>query len=60
MVKGEVIDIDNSSHYFAVPPDRDDRSVREFPTLTAELNVPADCLKACRVVIVAMESAGVF
>lgn len=54
------IDIGSTSHYVAVPPDRDDQSVREFPAFTADLNELADWLKACRVDIVAMESTGVF
>jgi transposase len=54
------IDIGSASHYVAVPPDRDDEPVREFPSFTEDLNAIADWLKACRVDIVAMESTGVY
>jgi len=54
------IDIGSASHYVAVPPDRDDEPVREFPCFTADLNAIADWLTACRVDIVAMESTGVY
>ena len=39
------IDIGSTSHYVAVPPDRDDNPVREFPSVTADLNALADWLK---------------
>lgn len=54
------IDIGSTSHYVAVPPDRDDNPVREFPSFTADLNALADWLKSCGVDIVAMESTGVY
>jgi transposase len=54
------IDIGSTSHYVAVPPDRDDNPVREFPSFTADLNALADWLKVCGVDIVAMESTGVY
>lgn len=54
------IDIGNASHYVAVPPNRDDNPVREFPCFTADLNALADWLKACNVDTVAMESTGVY
>lgn len=54
------IDIGSASHYVAVPPDRDDESVREFPSFTADLEALADWLKACNVDTVAMESTGVY
>lgn len=54
------IDIGSASHFVSVPPDRDDSSVREFPSFTVDLNAIADWLKACRVDIVAMESTGVY
>jgi transposase len=47
-------------HYVAVPPDRDDEPVREFPSFTADLNALADWLGACGVDVVAMESTGVY
>lgn len=54
------IDIGSASHFVAVPPDRDDEPVREFPGFTADLDVLADWLKACGVDTVAMESTGVY
>jgi transposase len=54
------IDIGSASHFVAVPPDRDDEPVREFPSFTADLNALADWLKACSVDTVAMESTGVY
>ena len=54
------IDIGNMAHFVAVPPDRDDEPVREFPSFTVDLNAIADWLKACRVDTVAMESTGVY
>ncbi len=54
------IDIGCSSHFVAVPPDRDDNPVREFPCFTADLNVLADWLTSCGVTTVAMESTGVY
>jgi Transposase len=54
------IDIGSASHFVAVPPDRDDESVREFPSFTVDLNALADWLQACRVDTVAMESNGVY
>ena len=53
------IDIGSASHFVAVPPDRDDTPVREFPSFTVDLNAIADWLEACRVDTVAMESTGV-
>ena len=54
------IDIGSASHFVAVPPDRDDEPVREFPSFTADLNAMADWLKSCGVEIIAMESTGVY
>src|ERR1017187_9817194 len=54
------IDIGSAVHYVAVPPDRDDEPVREFPSFTADLERLADWLKACGVDTVAMESTGVY
>src|ERR1035438_450841 len=54
------IDIGSASHYVAVPPDRDDAPVREFPSFTTDLMALADWLKACRIDIIAMESTGVY
>jgi transposase len=54
------IDIGSASHFVAVPPDRDDEPVREFPSFTFDLNALADWLAACGVDTVAMESTGVY
>ena len=44
----------------AVPEGRDEVSVREFGTFTADLEALADWLKQCGVTTVAMESTGVY
>jgi transposase len=54
------IDIGSAAHFVAVPPDRDDEPVREFPSFTADLNRLADWLDGCGVDTVAMESTGVY
>jgi len=54
------IDIGAEEVYVAVPPDRDEDSVRSFPTFTADLQRLADWLKDCRIETVAMESTGVY
>lgn len=54
------IDIGSASHFVAVPPDRDDEPVREFPSFTADLQRLADWLTSCGVDTVAMESTGVY
>ncbi len=54
------IDIGSAAHFVAVPPDRDDTPVREFPSFTVDLNAIADWLKFCKVDTVAMESTGVY
>lgn len=54
------IDIGSASHYVAVPPDRDDEAVREFPSFTADLEALADWLVSCGVDTIAMESTGVY
>ena len=54
------IDIGSASHFVAVPPDRDETPVREFPSFTVDLNALADWLKTCSVDTVAMESTGVY
>ena len=58
--KAAGIDIGSASHLVAVPPERDDAPVREFPSFTGDLNTLADWLKACAVDTVAMESTGVY
>ncbi len=54
------IDIGGSSHFVAVPADRDDEPVREFQAFTADLREMADWLRTCGVDTVAMESTGVY
>ncbi len=54
------IDIGSASHFVAVPPDRDDDPVREFPSFTCDLHAVADWLSSCGVDTVAMESTGVY
>lgn len=54
------IDIGSASHFVAVPPDRDNTPVREFPSFTVDLQALADWLHACGVDTVAMESTGVY
>jgi transposase len=54
------IDIGASSHFVAVPADRDDQPVREFASFTEDLNTLADWLSACGIDTVAMESTGVY
>ena len=54
------IDIGSASHFVAVPGDRDDYPVREFPAFTADLHALADWLTTCGVDTVAMESTGVY
>ncbi len=54
------IDVGSSSHYVAVPSDRDENPVREFKSFTADLEQLADWLKACDIEWVAMESTGVY
>src|SRR5260370_13441195 len=54
------MDIGNESHYVAVPPTRDNESVRRFGCTTAELKEMADWLKQCGIRTVAMQSIGVY
>src|SRR5258707_6028083 len=54
------IDIGGSSHWVAVPRTADDKPVREFGTMTDDLNAMADWLLACGVDTVALESTGVY
>ena len=54
------IDVGNSAHYVAVPPDRDLHPVRRFECFTADLHRLADWLKNCGVKTVALQSTGVY
>src|SRR5450759_5820751 len=54
------IDIGAREIFVAVPPDRDEHTVRVFDTFTEDLHAMALWLKACRVTTVAMESTGIY
>lgn len=54
------IDIGGSTHYVAVPYDRDAEPVRSFGAFTEDLFALADWLAACRITTVAMEATGVY
>jgi transposase len=54
------IDIGSKRHMVAVPEGRDEVSVREFGTFTADLEALAAWLKKCGITTVAMESTGVY
>ena len=54
------IDCGATAHFVAVPPDRDEPSVRSFRTFTTDLHQLADWLEACRVRTVALEATGVY
>jgi transposase len=54
------IDCGATSHYVAVPQERDPEPVREFSTSTGGLHALADWLMKCGIKTVAMESTGVY
>ncbi len=54
------LDCGATSHWVAVPADRDPQPVREFRTCTADLYRLADWLVGCGIKTVAMESTGVY
>src|SRR5215472_18196605 len=54
------IDIGGSSHWVAVPKWAAEEPVREFGTMTDDLNAMADWLLACGVDTVVLESTGVY
>lgn len=54
------IDVGGSSHWVAVPAHLTDPSVREFGTMTDDLQSLADWLIGCGVDTVALESTGVY
>lgn len=54
------IDVGASSHWVAVPEDRDEQPTREFGAMTYDLHSLVDWLIACGVDTVAMESTGVY
>jgi transposase len=54
------LDIGAEEIYACVPADRDEQSVRVFPTFTVDLHALADWLEGCGIKTVAMESTGVY
>ena len=54
------VDVGASSHRVAVPRHAGEEPVREFGTMTDDLNAMADWLIACGVDTVALESTGVY
>lgn len=54
------VDIGSAAHCVAVPVDRAEQPVREFQSVTCELNRLVDWLEECKIKIVAMESTGVY
>lgn len=54
------IDIGSASHFVAIPEGRDEVTVREFKSFTADLYELADWLKRCGIKTVAMESTGIY
>ncbi len=54
------LDIGSEEIWAAVPVERDEQSVRVFPTFTVDLYTLADWLERCRIKTVAMESTGVY
>lgn len=54
------IDIGASSHFVAVPAERDAQPVREFTAFTADLERLVQWLRSCHITAVAMESTGVY
>ena len=54
------IDIGATSHFVAVPADRDAEPVQEFPAFTTDLARLVQWLRSCHITAVAMESTGVY
>lgn len=54
------IDVGATSHWGAVPAERDVEAVREFGAMTDDLHALADWLQACGIDTVALESTGVY
>lgn len=54
------IDISSSSHFVAVPVDRDEEPVKEFLGFTDDLIAMVAWLKKCKIKTVAMEATGVY
>ena len=60
MPRPAAYDIGATSHFVAVPGERDDEPVREFLAFTADLQRLVQWQHECRVTAVAMESTGVY
>jgi transposase len=54
------IDIGSASHFVAIPEGREEVTVREFESFTADLYELADWLTSCGIKTVAMESTGIY
>ena len=54
------VDVGSEEIYVAVPPDRDEQSVRCFGVFTPDLKQVAEWLKACKIETVAMEATGIY
>ena len=54
------LDIGDEEIWAAIPEDRQETSVRQFPTFTADLHALANWLEEAQVETVAMESTGVY
>jgi transposase len=54
------IDVGATSHFVAVPTDRDENPIREFKSFTEDLYALSDWLKQCGIKTIAMESTGVY
>lgn len=52
------IDIGASSHFVAVPPGRDQMTVKEFECYTPDIKEMIEWLKSCKITTVVMESTG--
>lgn len=54
------IDLGAREIWVAVPPDRDEKNIRQFGTFTGDLHSISNWLKKCGITTVAMESTGVY
>ena len=54
------IDVGSASHFVSVPPDRDEKPVREFGSWTNDLCKMANWMKSCGITSVVMQSTGVY
>jgi transposase len=54
------IDVGASTHWVAVPEDRDENPVGSFGLFTSDLMALCNWLKQCQIETIAMESTGVY